>query len=133
STSRPWAALREECPQSSRPAAGGQRLAAAGPAIPFAGSAVEAQRRRSPLPSGVPTRYDCGGPAGAAQEQPRKPQPPDQSEPVPRETIPPEIVEWARQTFDEAEFLARVREIEATGGLRLDDFIAEVEARARSK
>ena len=62
-----------------------------------------------------------------------KPQHPDQSEPFPRETIPPEIVEWARQTFDETEFLARVREIEATGGLRLDEFIAEVEARARSK
>jgi hypothetical protein len=62
-----------------------------------------------------------------------EPQQSDQSEPFPRETISPEIVEWARQTFDEAEFLARVREIEATGGLRLEDFIAEVEARARSK
>jgi hypothetical protein len=62
-----------------------------------------------------------------------KPQQPDQSEPFPRETIPPEIVKWARQTFDEEEFLARVREIEATGGLRLEDFIAEVEARARFK
>jgi hypothetical protein len=40
---------------------------------------------------------------------------------------------WAQRTFDEAEFLADVREIEATGGLRLDDFIAEVEARARSR
>ena len=58
---------------------------------------------------------------------------PNQSEPFPRETIPPEIVEWARQTFDEEEFLARVREIEATGGLRLEDFITEVEARVRSK
>jgi hypothetical protein len=60
---------------------------------------------------------------------------PDQSnqhEPFPREAIPPEIVAWARQTFDEAEFLARVREIEATGGLQLEDFIAELEARARS-
>ena len=44
-----------------------------------------------------------------------------------------EIVEWARQTFDEEEFLTRVREIEATGGLQLEDFIAEVEARARSR
>jgi hypothetical protein len=62
--------------------------------------------------------------------KPRHPEPP---EPFPRETIPPEIVAWARQTFDEAEFLARIREIEATGGLHLEDFIAEVEARARSK
>ena len=35
-----------------------------------------------------------------------------------------------RQTFDEEEFLAEVREIEATGGKRLEDFIAELEARA---
>jgi hypothetical protein len=55
------------------------------------------------------------------------------SEPFPRESIPPEVLEWARQTFDEEEFLAHVREIEAMGGLRLEDFIAELEARARSK
>jgi hypothetical protein len=61
---------------------------------------------------------------------------PDQSnpaEPFLRETIPPEILEWARQTFDEEQFLAHVREVEATGGLRLEDFIAELEARARSQ
>jgi hypothetical protein len=62
-----------------------------------------------------------------------KPDPSSHPEPFPRETIPPEILEWARQTFDEEEFLAHVREIEATGGLRLEDFIAELEARARSK
>jgi hypothetical protein len=61
---------------------------------------------------------------------PNQPNPP---EPFPRERIPPELVEWARQTFDEQEFLAEVREIEATGGQRLEDFIAELEARARSK
>jgi hypothetical protein len=60
-----------------------------------------------------------------------QPNPPGQSEPFPREPIPPEIVEWARQTFDEEEFLKHVREIETTGGLRLEDFIAELEARAR--
>lgn len=69
----------------------------------------------------------------ALKEQPMKPDQPNQPEPFPRETIPPEIVEWARQTFDEEEFLARVREIEAKGGLQLEDFIAEIEARARSK
>ncbi len=61
---------------------------------------------------------------------------PDQShhpEPFPREPVPPEILEWARQTFDEEGFLAHVREIEATGGLRLEDFIAELEARAGSR
>jgi len=61
-----------------------------------------------------------------------KPNQPNPSEPFPRQSIPPELVEWARQTFDEEEFLAEVREIEATGGQRLEDFIAELEARARS-
>jgi hypothetical protein len=41
---------------------------------------------------------------------------PNQPEPFPRESIPPEMLAWARQTFDEDEFLAQVREIEATGG-----------------
>jgi hypothetical protein len=62
-----------------------------------------------------------------------QPDPLNQSEPFPRERIPPEILEWARQTFDEEEFLAQVREIEATGGLSLEDFIAELEARVSSK
>ena len=62
-----------------------------------------------------------------------KPGSPNSPEPFPREAIPPDIVEWARQTFDEEEFLARVHEMEANGGLRLEDFIAEIEARARSK
>ena len=59
-----------------------------------------------------------------------KPDQANPSEPFPREKIPPEILEWARQTFDEEAFLAQVREIEATGGLTLEAFIAEVEARA---
>jgi hypothetical protein len=62
-----------------------------------------------------------------------QPNQPNAPEPFPRERIPPELLEWARQTFDEEEFLAEVREIEATGGQRLEDFIAELEARARSK
>jgi hypothetical protein len=61
------------------------------------------------------------------------PDPSNPSEPFPREKIPPDLLEWARQTFDEEEFLKQLREIEATGGLRLEDFIAELEARARSK
>jgi hypothetical protein len=62
------------------------------------------------------------------------PGPPNPSRPFPREAIPSEIVEWARQIFDEEEFLRHVREIEAAGGgLRLEDFIAEIDARARSK
>ncbi len=61
------------------------------------------------------------------------PDPSNPPEPFPREAIPPELVEWARQTFDEEEFLAQVREMEATGGFQLEDFLAELESRARSK
>jgi hypothetical protein len=61
------------------------------------------------------------------------PDPSNPPDPFPREPIPPELVEWARQTFDEEEFLAQLREIEATGGLQLEDFLPEIEARVRSK
>ena len=57
----------------------------------------------------------------------------NQSKPFPNDRIPPEILEWARQTFEEEEFLTQIREIEATGGVPLEDFIAEIEARVRSK
>ena len=50
-----------------------------------------------------------------------------------RDKIPAEMMEWARQTFDEEEFLAQVREIEATGGVALEDFIAELEKKARDR
>ena len=61
---------------------------------------------------------------------------PDQvnpSAPFPREPVPADLLEWARQTFDEAEFLAQVRDIEATGGLPLEAFITEVERKARGQ
>lgn len=43
---------------------------------------------------------------------------------------PPDLLAWARQTFDEAEYLALLREVEQTGGVRFEEFIGEVEARA---
>lgn len=46
--------------------------------------------------------------------------PPTESpEPFRRAPIPPELLEWARQTFDAQEFLEGVREIAATGGANL--------------
>ena len=45
--------------------------------------------------------------------------------------IPPELIEWAKQTFDQREYAEGVREIEATGGVPLSSFIADVEARVR--
>lgn len=60
---------------------------------------------------------------------PPEPMPPVESPaPVP---VPPELLAWARQTFDAREFLEGVREIEATGGLPLEAFVAEVEAAVR--
>ena len=44
------------------------------------------------------------------------------------EPIPPELLAWARQTFDAQEFLDGVREIETTGGRTFEELIAEVEA-----
>jgi len=58
-------------------------------------------------------------------------------EPIPPTTppapvpVPPELLAWARQTFDAREFLDGVREIETTGGKPLDAFIAEIEAVVR--
>jgi len=48
--------------------------------------------------------------------------------PFPQEPIPPELLAWARQTFDQQEFLEEVEEIEASGGRTFESLIAEVEA-----
>ncbi len=56
------------------------------------------------------------------------PGPPGAPQPEP---IPPDLLEWARQTFDEEKYLAAVREIEETGGLRFEDFIGEIEERIK--
>jgi hypothetical protein len=44
----------------------------------------------------------------------------------PSEKLSPEVMEWARQQFNEEEFIADLREIEQTGGLELQDFIREL-------
>lgn len=57
--------------------------------------------------------------------------PTESPEPFPREPIPPDLLAWARQTFDVQEFLDGVRDIEATGGVPLESFIAEIETVVR--
>lgn len=54
-------------------------------------------------------------------------------EPLPHEPVPPDLLAWARQTFDVQEYLDRVREIEATGGQTFESLIAEVEVVVRPK
>lgn len=49
------------------------------------------------------------------------------------EPIPPDLLEWARQTLDVDEVMADIREIERTGGVKFEDLIAELEATVRSK
>jgi hypothetical protein len=61
------------------------------------------------------------------------PNPPSPPEHIPRDPIPPDIVEWARQTFDEEQFLTHVRDIETSGGWKLEDFLSELESRVRDK
>jgi hypothetical protein len=56
-----------------------------------------------------------------------KPTPPPEAGTWVIERPSPEILEEGRRTFDEAEYLAGVREIEAGGGHRLEDFIEEIE------
>lgn len=50
--------------------------------------------------------------------------PTETPEPFPREPIPPELLAWARQTFDIQEFMDGVREIKATGGKSFESLIA---------
>jgi len=44
--------------------------------------------------------------------------------------ITPEILEWARQSFNEEEFMAGIREIPKTGGLEFREFIRDLEKAA---
>ena len=40
--------------------------------------------------------------------------------------LTPELLEWARGQFSEEEIVAGLREIRATGGLKLKDFLHEL-------
>ncbi|HEX3149280.1 MAG TPA: hypothetical protein VHR66_14495 [Gemmataceae bacterium] len=53
--------------------------------------------------------------------------------PFPVVPVPPELFAWAQQTFDMDEFMKEVREIEETGGVTFESFIAEIEAEALGK
>ena len=45
-------------------------------------------------------------------------------------SLTPDLLESARSQLSEEEIVARLREVEATGGLQLDDFIHELEQAA---
>ena len=42
-------------------------------------------------------------------------------------STPPELLTQLRETFDEAEFIAALREVERTGGVQIDELIDEIE------
>ncbi len=56
----------------------------------------------------------------------------DPAAPFPYEPVPPDLLAWARQTFDEAEFIREFQEIESGGGLTFESLIAELEERMRA-
>ena len=72
---------------------------------------------------------DCGDASanGSVKKSRVKPPPPPEVADWVIEPVPPELAEEFLRTFDEAEYLAAVRELERTGGLRLEDFIDEIE------
>jgi hypothetical protein len=63
----------------------------------------------------------------------QKPPPPPEVRDWVIHKLPPEYLEWARQTFNEEEFMAGLREVQKTGGLRLEDFIDELEEEVRRR
>ena len=61
---------------------------------------------------------------------PEQTSPPAAQPPMPV-PVPPDLLAWARQTFDEREYREGVRDILATGGHSLESVLAEVEAVVR--
>jgi transcriptional regulator with XRE-family HTH domain len=53
--------------------------------------------------------------------------------PFPVEPVPPELLEWARQTLDEKEILEEIESLQKNGGYQLESFIDELEMRANGK
>jgi hypothetical protein len=75
--------------------------------------------------------YSKGSAPKASQhdKESAKPPPPEVANRV-IDPVPPEVREHFLRTFDEAKYLAEIRELERTGGVDIDDLIAELERRA---
>lgn len=91
------------------------------------------QNRKCPI-CGSDTTPDtpcaCGAQAGAngvAQPSRTKPTPPAEVARWVIEPVPPQMREEFLRTFNEAEFLAALREVESGGGHQFEDFIDEIE------
>ncbi len=64
---------------------------------------------------------------------PTPPTPNDPTPPFPITPVPPELLAWAQQTLDVEEFMAELRELEASGGVTFEEVIAAVEAAVRGE
>ena len=73
---------------------------------------------------------NCGHAASNGVAIRHEPTPPPELAGLVIERSTPEMLEEARRTFNKEEYLAAVREIEAGGGVQIDDLIAELERRA---
>jgi len=105
----------------------------------------ETAMTNTPCPEcGHPTAADatacanCGhamtnGTVQPVQGPVRKPPPPPELAGLVIEKVPPEMIEEVLGPFDLEEFMAGLREIEETGGCRLEDFIQELEEEARRR
>lgn len=72
----------------------------------------------------------CGQVNGAAKPRWIKPPPPPEAVGWIIEPVPPELAEEFRRTFDEVAFMADMEETLKTGGVNLDDLIADLEEKA---
>ena len=59
------------------------------------------------------------------------PPPDDQGPPFPVTPVPPELLDYARQTLDVEAMLAEIAEMKATGGIPFERVLASVEAAMR--
>jgi hypothetical protein len=59
------------------------------------------------------------------------PSPVDAADPLGRKLLTADLLEWARRQFTEEQIVAGIREIRATGGLKFDDFLSDLEQAAR--
>jgi uncharacterized protein related to proFAR isomerase len=57
-----------------------------------------------------------------------KPSPPPEVSGWVIDPTPPEVIEELRRTFNEAEYLADLREVERTGGVQFGDILSEIES-----
>jgi hypothetical protein len=75
----------------------------------------------------------CGHTADNGAADGLAPVPPPEVASLIIERPSPDVLAWGRQTFNEAEYVAALREVEQGGGHRFEDFIDDIERIAHGK